>query len=215
MDQLEKWRWNSYLASWIWKRVLEKKAQISICVSRSQTETKGWKSWESSSKFSVESSLSKSKRSPEAALELGHRWVKLMQQMVNVWGAGLIHHDNLGLYDSEEITDHYAPCSLCDLTIICLHNTSCVNQPGEEPQNLHLLPPLFYPHTWSILISLLRLIPIPTAIALGQTPIPGPWAIVLTSSLFSQLLLSYPMTSFFVGGQNGTLKNRYYMKLLY
>lgn len=35
---------------------------------------------------------------------------------------GLIHHNNLGLYDSEEITDHYAPFSLCDLTIICLYN---------------------------------------------------------------------------------------------
>lgn len=59
--------------------------------------------------------------------------MKLMQQMVNVWGAGLLHHDNLGLYDSEEITDRYAPFSLCGLIIISLYNNGYVNQPGETP----------------------------------------------------------------------------------
>lgn len=63
----------------------------------------------------------------------------------------------------------------------------------------------FAPHIPSIRVSLLSLIPIPTAITLGQTPMSVAWAIVLTSSLFSQLRLSSPMTSSFVYGQNGTL----------
>ena len=38
-----------------------------------------------------------------------------MQQMVNVWGPGLNHHDNLGLYDLGEINEHDIPFSLSDL----------------------------------------------------------------------------------------------------
>ena len=38
-----------------------------------------------------------------------------MQQMVNVWGPGLNHHDNLGLYDLGEINEHDVPFSLSDL----------------------------------------------------------------------------------------------------
>ena len=29
-----------------------------------------------------------------------------MQQMVDIWGPGLNHHDNLGLYDLGEINEH-------------------------------------------------------------------------------------------------------------
>ena len=63
------------------------------------------------------SDLSKSKRRPEAALELGHRGVRLTQQMVTVWGPGLNHHANLGLYDLGEINEHDVPFSLSDLIL--------------------------------------------------------------------------------------------------
>lgn len=34
--------------------------------------------------------------------------------------SSFIHHDNLGLYDSGEVTDYYAPFSPCDLVTISI-----------------------------------------------------------------------------------------------
>lgn len=128
---------------------------------------------------------------------------ELMQQMVNVWGAGLIHHDNLGLYDSGEITEHYSPFHLCDLIMISLYNKGYVNHPDEKPQNLHYSPLSLTPLILSILLCLLPLIPIPTAIALGQTPIICSLNCCIGLFIVLPTFTLFPMTSFFVCGQNG------------
>lgn len=50
-------------------------------------------------------------------LELGRRWAESKQQMVNVWGPGLIY-DNLGLWDSGEIAKQLFGLCIIFLSVV-------------------------------------------------------------------------------------------------
>lgn len=166
---------------------LRKEGPCLICDSRSQTRIKGWKWWKSRFLTQCKSDLSKSKGCPEAALELGHRWVKLMQQMVNVWGPDLIHHDNLGLYDSGERTEHDVPFSLYDLVLISLDNKGDINHPGEKP-------PIFT-HSPAPLPSHSIHPQVPSHFHSYCCPSQAPslaWTVALASALFSQTSGVFP-----------------------
>lgn len=56
--------------------------------------------------------------------------------------SSFIHHDNLGLYDSGEVTDYYAPFSLCDLVTISIIKAMSVIQMRTSKSSF--TPPLPY-----------------------------------------------------------------------
>lgn len=87
--------------------------------------------------------------------------------------------------------------------MISLYNKGYVNHPDEKPQNLHYSPLSLTPLILSILLCLLPLIPIPTAIALGQTPIICSLNCCIGLFIVLPTFTLFPMTSFFVCGQNG------------
>lgn len=57
-------------------------------------------------------------------------------------GSSFIHYDNLGLYDSGEVTDYYAPFSPCDLVMISVIKAMSIIQVRTSKSSF--TPPLPY-----------------------------------------------------------------------
>ena len=136
-----------------------------------------------------------------------------MQQMVNVWGPGFMHHDNLGLCESGEITEHYAPFSLCDLIMISTMKAMSVTQ--VRNLTIFIYAPFPLPLTFSLFsYAFSSSFPSP-AIALGQTSIVSCLNCCVGLFIFLPTFTLFPHGFILCVWSDGTLTDRNYIKCFY